>query len=360
MAVKQPAQIPIEITDSSDPDSNDNLYASDSGNNAQLQPQAQRVEGPSDEIMLTLQNLSDLTIQPSKPGASGNLRRPPFLRSHLRKSFLKRCEAEGISTKGEKTREPEITYVYRTVGSENTFKATVKHWGCPLCDTYSKLETQQVLERHLCDKDGGHPEVKVETRRKSVSIPYSSLGKHLTTSQDHKWEITLVMPDVTEEEEEEEVDSWVIVTRLRLDSLLTGYRRSESEIVEIYPDSAARRQWKTFAPHRRAGAVPMDVDEDRTKNEPEELVLPAVEEIYDDFLDPSIRPPYLPFKSVEFSCRPDGPKLYDILGAKSLDQFGILAWSVIDREEELFEMDGVRDEDKVMQALWCRWIVLNR
>ena len=132
--------------------------------------------------------------------------------------------------------------------------------------------------------------------------------------------------------------------------------------MEIFPDSAARRQWKTFAPHRRVGAVPMDVDEDgaRTKAEPEELALPSTEEAYDDFLDPSIRPPYLPFKNVEFSCRPNGPKLYDILGAKPLDEFGILAWSIIDREEELFEMDGVRDEDKVMQALWSRWIMLNR
>ena len=222
MAVKQPTQIPIEIIDSSDPDSNNDLYASDSGNNAQRQSQIQRVEGPSDEIMLTLQNLSDLSIQPSKAGASGNIRRPPFLRSHLRKSFLKRCEAEGISTKGGKTREPEITYVYRTVGSENTFKATVKHWGCPLCDTYSKLETQRVLERHLGDKDGGHPEVKVEIRRKSVSIPYNSVEKHLTTSQDHRWEITLIMPDVAEEEEEEEIDSWVIVAALSLTFSLTG------------------------------------------------------------------------------------------------------------------------------------------
>jgi len=137
---------------------------------------------------------------------------------------------------------------------------------------------------------------------------------------------------------------------------------SESEIVEIFPDSAARRQWKTFAPHRRAGPIPMDVDEGagRTKAEPEELTLPPAEEVYDDFLDPTIRHPYLPFKTVQFSCRPNGPKLYDILGAESLEQFGILAWSVIDREEELFEMDGVRDEDKVMQALWSRWITLNR
>ena len=28
--------------------------------------------------------------------------------------------------------------------------------------------------------------------------------------------------------------------------------------------------------------------------------------------------------------------------------------------EDIFEMDDVRDEDKVMQALWARWIFLNR
>ena len=204
--MKQTSQILIEITDSSGSDSNDDLYATDPGHDARRRPQAERVEQPSDEIMLTLQNLSDLTIQPPRV-APGNLRRPPFLRSHLRKSFLKRCEAEGIPIKGGKTREPEITYIYRTLGSENTFKATVKHWGCPLCDTYSKLETQQVLERHLGDKDGGHPEVKVEVRKGNVNLPRGSLCQHLTASQDHRLEITLIMPDVAEEDQEEEVDS---------------------------------------------------------------------------------------------------------------------------------------------------------
>ena len=207
IAVKQPSHVPIEISGSSNSDSDSGLYASDSGQNAQRSPHAEQVEGPSDEIMLTLQNLSDLTIQPHKAGASGNLRRLPFLRSHLRKSFLKRCEAEGIPTKGGKMREPEITYVYRTLGSEDAFRATVKHWGCPLCDTYSKLETQQVLERHLGDKDGGHPEVKVGMRKENVNFLRSTVGQRLTISQDYKWEITLVMPDVTEEELQEEIDS---------------------------------------------------------------------------------------------------------------------------------------------------------
>jgi hypothetical protein len=43
-----------------------------------------------------------------------------------------------------------------------------------------------------------------------------------------------------------------------------------------------------------------------------------------------------------------------------MEPFGVLAWYVIDNEEEIFECDDVRDEDKVMQALWGRWILLNR
>ncbi|EPQ53586.1 hypothetical protein GLOTRDRAFT_116976 [Gloeophyllum trabeum ATCC 11539] len=37
-----------------------------------------------------------------------------------------------------------------------------------------------------------------------------------------------------------------------------------------------------------------------------------------------------------------------------------MSWFVIDKEEEIFELDDVRDEDKVMMALWGRWILLNR
>ncbi|KIJ61407.1 hypothetical protein HYDPIDRAFT_96506 [Hydnomerulius pinastri MD-312] len=44
----------------------------------------------------------------------------------------------------------------------------------------------------------------------------------------------------------------------------------------------------------------------------------------------------------------------------SLEPYGVLKWVVVDREEELFELDDVLDEDKVIQALWYRWIFLNR
>ncbi|KAI6122510.1 hypothetical protein EDD16DRAFT_766558 [Pisolithus croceorrhizus] len=75
---------------------------------------------------------------------------------------------------------------------------------------------------------------------------------------------------------------------------------------------------------------------------------------------PTARHPYIPESSDIYSCRPGGPRLYDILNALPLEPFGVLSWVVVDREEELFELDDVLDEDKVMLALWYRWIFLNR
>lgn len=79
---------------------------------------------------------------------------------------------------------------------------------------------------------------------------------------------------------------------------------------------------------------------------------------------PSAVPPYLPETDVRgdvyYSCRPGGPRLFDVMNTLSLEPFGVLKWVIIDREEELFELDDILDEDKVMQALWFRWIFLNR
>jgi hypothetical protein len=81
-----------------------------------------------------------------------------------------------------------------------------------------------------------------------------------------------------------------------------------------------------------------------------------------DPLGPAAQYPYLPESHSDgaHSCRLGGPRLYDLLNSMSLEPFGVLAWVILDREEEIFEIDDVRDEDKVMQALWLRWIFLNR
>ncbi|KAF8587869.1 hypothetical protein K439DRAFT_742153 [Ramaria rubella] len=58
--------------------------------------------------------------------------------------------------------------------------------------------------------------------------------------------------------------------------------------------------------------------------------------------------------------RPTGPHLYDHLSSLPLEAFGHRSWFVLDKEEEIFELTDVLEEDKVICALWGRWILLNR
>ncbi|KAF7376079.1 SMC hinge domain-containing protein [Mycena sanguinolenta] len=81
---------------------------------------------------------------------------------------------------------------------------------------------------------------------------------------------------------------------------------------------------------------------------------------------PTARYPFLPAKSeyggpdVTRSVRFDGPRIYDLLNTLPMEPFGVLAWAVIEKEEEIFESDDMPDEHKVMHALWARWIHFNR
>ncbi|KAJ7733745.1 hypothetical protein DFH07DRAFT_967879 [Mycena maculata] len=81
---------------------------------------------------------------------------------------------------------------------------------------------------------------------------------------------------------------------------------------------------------------------------------------------PTARFPFLPAKSeyggpdLYYSTRFGGPKIYDLLGTLPMEPYGALAWSVLDREEEIFESDDIPDEHKVMHALWARWIFFKR
>ena len=61
-----------------------------------------------------------------------------------------------------------------------------------------------------------------------------------------------------------------------------------------------------------------------------------------------------------YSCRPTGPCLFDLLGTLPLEPFGVLDWQILDVEDEIYECDDVREEYKVMHALWARWVFLNR
>ena len=73
--------------------------------------------------------------------------------------------------------------------------------------------------------------------------------------------------------------------------------------------------------------------------------------------------PYFPTDdddSLRFSCRPCGPRLFDLVARIPASEYGLTSWSLFERDEELFEIDDVRDEEKAMQALWNRWIFSER
>jgi hypothetical protein len=52
--------------------------------------------------------------------------------------------------------------------------------------------------------------------------------------------------------------------------------------------------------------------------------------------------------------------VYDLIALEPMEPFGVLGWAVEEHDEGIFEVDDWRDEDKAMQALWARWIFLNR
>ena len=79
-----------------------------------------------------------------------------------------------------------------------------------------------------------------------------------------------------------------------------------------------------------------------------------------DPLGPAAQYPFLPEDGEQYSCRIGGPRIFDLLNTLPLDEFGVMSWAIVDREEELFEMEDLRDEDKVMMALWNRWIMIKR
>lgn len=60
------------------------------------------------------------------------------------------------------------------------------------------------------------------------------------------------------------------------------------------------------------------------------------------------------------SCRPFRPRLFDVIAKDPISKYGLTSWSLLERDEELFEIDDVRDEEKAMQALWNRWIFFKR
>jgi len=75
-------------------------------------------------------------------------------------------------------------------------------------------------------------------------------------------------------------------------------------------------------------------------------------------------PPPLP--AFTRTSRPCGPFLYDLLPAPAAESTESTVvpkedeWAAAHQEEEIFEIANMLDEDKVIAALWSRWMFVNR
>jgi len=328
---------------------------------------------PLQALLDRLERLSSSAVRLHK------MRRLPFLRRNLRRGFQLRCRTVGVDTNPHPLPRTSISVLYDCplvdIASSHsggirttTAKSSMKDWLCPLCDLHKKFDNPSVLDKHLA---WDHSSVKV------------LWDQHHTT-------VSLTIPDFQPE-------SILVITRqVPVRELSISGASSDSRHVErnesINPDekpvvriSSTPSGIASESGSGSVSAIPSIVEEDlkpkydtsgysnqvgagtwtRSSSVSGRSTSQALSGAdARDGLGPSAAPPYLPEADergdVYYSCRPGGPRLFDFLNTLSLKPYGVLKWVIIDREEELFELDDILDEDKVMQALWFRWIFLNR
>lgn len=315
------------------------------------------------------------------------LKRLPYLPRNVRIGFLARCKSLGINISATPLSSP-IRVLYRDAlpASPNmprttylTYRASMTILSCPLCDLHGTFHSKDMLNAHF---EWDHEEITVTWKSSSditltrdtlllnpsaglvveSSIPAS---RNEFSAARNRSETLLSGMDITpapqreEEEEEEEYQPAILVSKRREERQRSAVPEAdmhmtmkieqlsldiEDEVPKSYLEQLDKEKLRTTEGRSRMFG---------------DLMIPPE----DDPLGPAAQYPYITTSKegpLYISCRPGGPRLYDILNELPLDQFGVLSWYIIDKEEELFDADDVRDEDKVMQALWSRWIMLNR
>ncbi|KAI0746566.1 hypothetical protein C8Q80DRAFT_1235341 [Daedaleopsis nitida] len=311
----------------------------------------------------------------------------PFLRRNLRRGFEKKCRKHNVRVHPPNAPNGGVKVVYKYyLDGENSsgegssdddrehqlFVGHMPDWRCPVCELHKPFPTKDMLEFHL-RRD--HAEVKSlwskvtiqDVRRWQVDLIIPDTHELAESSSDEE---DTVAPDADEEDEEEELPPAPPVhTELR----------AEFHVPQppVMADSAQD------GPPSPADPPPLPVDEEEEKKPIIEVVSDlhlataanksyrgSLSECYpdppppSDPLGPAARPPYLPTTGPDgkelYSCRIGGPRLFDLLNTLPMDELGLMSWAIIDREEEMYEWDEVPEEDRVVLALWNRWIMLKR
>ncbi|KAL4251973.1 hypothetical protein ABKN59_005797 [Abortiporus biennis] len=295
-------------------------------------------------------------------------RKLPFLLRNLRKAFPSKCQSIGIPTYPRKPVKHHVIVEYRSQASA-TSKMVKRYgklvqWDCPICDVYQDLPTRELLEFHL-QYDHGDVDVQWIKGQKTKD----------------KWRVVLLIPppsafEESESESEEEDTSGlpavepartVPTTKAPVSvSPRHPVRRAQKTVIDVDDlDLPLPIKSKKFRERSTSPDLDFITDQEETSPSP-----PPTRSIPEGFptpppaskrRGPAARYPYLPEDgSQQYSCRPGGPKIYDLINTMSLEEYGVLGWQIIDREDRIFEMNDLHDEDKMILALWNRWVFLNR
>ncbi|KAI0777180.1 hypothetical protein BD413DRAFT_514026 [Trametes elegans] len=358
------------------------------------------ISDSDDDISELLEAYDALTLGTAR---LQKLSRLPFHLPNLRVGFADRCRRAGVPTEPVEKPDGVVKVIYRyypegfdaaedSSGEEECqeWVGSMTDWRCPLCQLHKPFNTMAMLNFHL--------------KRDHEQVRVSWSESHINKAR--RWRITLVLPDYDELDDstsEEESDSEAKEAAAVKDELEdreveeTVLRGTNSSIVSQASEPLFLPDLDEPSPARPSSPIePVDMKPKilRRSPSPEEGPHAEVNPISDresrqkdvlperksyrgtlpsrypspppptDPLGPAAQYPFLPEVNAEghaaYSCRIGGPRLFDLLNDLPLDEFGILSWAIVDREEELFEMGDVRDEDKVMLALWNRWIMLNK
>ncbi|KAI0698063.1 hypothetical protein C8T65DRAFT_661246 [Cerioporus squamosus] len=353
-----------------------------------------------DELLAALDalTLADARMQKRK--------RLPFLLRNLRKGFMYQCQRHGIRVAPPNAPRGAVKVVFKyyletkdsgassdsssDAREYQTYVGSMADWRCPMCELHKPFATREMLIFHLSRDHSG---VKASWRE-------------ITVRNEHRWRLDLVIPDIAEldesssEEEEEppevpqaqedvapspaEAQPETLVSPPAAPLFLPDSESEESpppttpptlfsteEVEEkkvlIRSSSSPTppstiKQGQSPPPHGRGRpSLPTAAPTSYRGSLPSRYPSPPPPS---NKLGPAAQYPYLPEKGKDgqelYSCRIGGPRLFDLVSMLPTEEFGVMAWAVVDREEELFEMEDLRDEDKVMLALWNRWIMLNR
>ncbi|KAF8521757.1 hypothetical protein BU17DRAFT_64744 [Hysterangium stoloniferum] len=327
--------------------------------------------------------------------------RLPFLVRNLRASFRKKCQQLGISTEVNPLADnTEVLLTYRytaTSGTRYTYQVTHGRRECPLCSIFGQFSSWQALTEHMAwahdDVDFAFEEVKSSegdlmpnliVHLKDVTICRDSPSPSELDSTQHQT-IAVMRPSGPSTRPDK-----VSATAIEYNTKLEPENTTDPENLTTsrsssHPSSSSNKLGSsneaTNSSDIRTPDVVDDLGDSERPSAPPILSLCGLSSSLpvplatSDAQPPTVPPfnnlhgPANPIPhSADFpsrglvpkTYRPTGPHLFDHLSPLPLEAFGHRNWFVLDKEEEIFELTDVLDEDKVVCALWGRWILLNR